>query len=308
MKPQLSIQIPNFAEQTDGWEHTLAIARLADRIGVDRVVVSEHTLYGERLDEYARPEVGGMPGGKQPTGPDGHWLDPLTVLSFVAAQTSRVRVGTAVLLAALRSPSVLAKQLATLDVLSGGRLDLGVGVGWQREEYEAAGLSFEQRGTLLDRCLELCQRLWTEQVVDHDDGQYRFERIHAMPKPLQPGGVPIWVSGRATPRTAARVARFGAGWIPWGDAMGDPSASMAVVREAWSAAAHDPATLQVQGGLPAVREDGQLQVAATMERTATLAAAGVTDFRFHGRWGVDLAAEEDLLTSVVDGFRATFGE
>src|SRR5207247_2385322 len=102
----------------------------------------------------------GQEGGRQPTGPDGHWLEPLTVLSMVAAVTSRVRLATGILIAALRRPVVLAKTTATLDVLSGGRLDLGVGVGWQREEYEAAGLDFHDRGRLLDHTLAVCQTLW----------------------------------------------------------------------------------------------------------------------------------------------------
>ena len=90
------------------------------------------------------------PGGRQPTGPDGAWLEPLTVLAMVGALTERVRLCPMVLLAALRRPIVLAKTAATIDVLTGGRLDLGVGVGWQQEEYEAAGLDFAARGRLLN--------------------------------------------------------------------------------------------------------------------------------------------------------------
>ena len=90
-------------------------------------------------------------------------LEPLTTLSFLAGMTTRIRFTNSILLAALRRPVVLAKAAATLDVLSGGRLDLGVGVGWQREEYEAAGLDFDARGRLLDHTLEVCQTLWREQ-------------------------------------------------------------------------------------------------------------------------------------------------
>src|SRR5207248_9888916 len=126
----------------------------------------------------------------------------------VAGQTTRVRLGTYVLLAALRRPVVLAKQLATLDVLSGGRLDLGVGIGWQREEYEAAGLDFGARGRLLDHSLEVCQTIWHEQRASYASPELSFDAIHAMPKPAQPGGVPIWVSGRCNRRVASRLARF----------------------------------------------------------------------------------------------------
>ena len=85
--------------------------------------------------------------------------------------TERIRLGTNILIAALRRPVVLAKEPATLDVLSGGRLDLGVGVGWQREEYEAAGLAFEGRGRLLDHTLEVCRALWTQRVADYDSAR-----------------------------------------------------------------------------------------------------------------------------------------
>src|SRR3954471_13667820 len=140
-RPRLTVFLPTFAtEDPGGWDRVFELARAADDAGVDRVVVSDHVVFGENLDAYARPESGGVEGGRQPTGPDGHWLEPLTVLTAVAAPTTRVRLGTYVLLAALRRPVVLAKQLATLDVISGGRVDVGVGIGWQREEYEAAGL------------------------------------------------------------------------------------------------------------------------------------------------------------------------
>jgi alkanesulfonate monooxygenase SsuD/methylene tetrahydromethanopterin reductase-like flavin-dependent oxidoreductase (luciferase family) len=126
------------------------------------VLVSDHVVMGEHLDAYGDPARGGTVGGRQPTGPDGHWLDPLAVLAHLAAVTERVRLGTNILIAALRRPVVLAKQASTIDVLSGGRLDLGVGVGWQAEEYEAAGLDFGRRGRLLDHTLEVCRALWTD--------------------------------------------------------------------------------------------------------------------------------------------------
>ena len=147
-QPQLSLHLINLAPEghTAGWGHLLALARACDAAGIDRVNVSDHVVFGEELEEYAKPEVGGREGGKQPTGPDGHWLEPMTTLAVIAGQTSRVRLGTQILLAALRRPVILAKSAATLDVLSGGRLDLGVGVGWQKAEYEAAGLPFERAG------------------------------------------------------------------------------------------------------------------------------------------------------------------
>ncbi len=128
--PELSLYLRTYTDDPQhDWNTTLDTARLMDTAGVDRVAVSDHVVFGENFDAYADPSSGGTAGGRQPTGPDGHWLEPLTVLTAIAATTTTIRLGTSVLLAALRRPAVLAKQLATLDVLSGGRVDLGVGVG-----------------------------------------------------------------------------------------------------------------------------------------------------------------------------------
>ena len=116
---QLSIGVTSYAAEDPGtWEPLFDAARTADQAGVDRLVLSDHVVFGERLEEYGRPEIGGSAGGKQPTGPDGHWLEPLTTLSVIAGMTSRVRLGTNILVAALRRPTVLAKTTSTLDVLS----------------------------------------------------------------------------------------------------------------------------------------------------------------------------------------------
>src|ERR1700712_3035890 len=192
-RPKLSLYLRSYSNEPDeDWNAILQTARAMDAAGVDRVVVSDHVVFGENLDAYGNPAAGGTAGGRQPTGPDGNWLEPLVFLTAVAAKTTRIRLATAVLLAALRRPAVLAKQLATMDVLSGGRVDLGVGVGWQREEYEAVGLAFEDRGRLLDHTLEVCQTLWTEQRATYSAPELSFDGIHQMPKPVQAGGVPVW--------------------------------------------------------------------------------------------------------------------
>jgi probable F420-dependent oxidoreductase len=280
-RPQLSITLKNFAAEDPGsWVPLLDAAVAADRAGVDRLVVVDHVVFGEALDDYARPELGGTAGGKQPTGPDGHWLEPLTVLSVIAGRTERVRLATGIIVAALRRPVVLAKTLATLDVLSGGRVDLGVGVGWQQAEYDAAGLAFADRGRLLDESLALCQRLWREPVVE----LVGAGPIHQMPKPLQPGGVPVWVSGRSTNRRVLdRIARFGSGWIPWGDDAEDPAPGIARIRDVIG----PDRALQVTTSLP---KDPDL--------VPGLVAAGVTDFR-----AFVPAPTEENLTALVRGFR-----
>jgi probable F420-dependent oxidoreductase len=306
---QLSIGVTTFsAEDPRTWEPLFQSARIADQAGVDRLVVSDHVVFGERLDEYARPEVGGQAGGKQPTGPDGHWLEPLTTLSVLAGMTSRVRLGTNILIAALRRPAVLAKTTATLDVLSGGRLDLGVGVGWQREEYEAAGLDFDGRGRLLDHTLEVCQTLWREQRAAYDSPELHFEAIHMMPKPVQPGGVPVWVSGTVNPRVVRRLARFGSGWIPWGPAAADPVAGIAEMHNRLADEGRDPEGLQVTGTLPLVKaDDGSLDLDRTMEPVPGLAAAGLTDLRVRFRLLDSEAATLEEMSAIVGAFRAAAG-
>jgi probable F420-dependent oxidoreductase len=304
--PQLSTGLRCFAAEDPGsWQFVIDQAQAADRAGIDRLVVSDHVVYGENLDEYARPEIGGSKGGRQPTGPDGHWLEPITLLSVVAGTTSRVRLGTNILLAALRRPAVLAKSLSTLDVLSNGRIDLGVGVGWQREEYEAAGLPFEGRGKLLDHTLAVLQTLWRDRRASFSDELLSFEAIHQMPKPRQPGGVPIWVSGTANKRVARRIARFGSGWIPWGPAAADITSGIAEMRSLVEAAGGKFDGMQVVGTVRAVKAgDGALDLPATMDPVPGLVAAGVTDVRMAIPVPDDPSAAFDVYAATVEAFRA----
>ncbi|MGA5545130.1 TIGR03619 family F420-dependent LLM class oxidoreductase [Mycobacterium sp. NPDC051198] len=304
--PQISLQLKTFTDDPDhDWSSTLALGRAMDAAGIDRVVVSDHVVFGENPDAYANPALGGIAGGRQPTGPDGQWLDPLTVLTALAATTSRIRLGTAILLAALRRPAVLAKQVSTLDVLSGGRVDLGVGVGWQREEYEAAGLPFERRGRLLDHTLEVCQQLWTQQRSTYQSPELSFADIHQMPKPVQAGGVPIWVSGTVNDAVARRLTRFGRGWIPWGAAIADPAGAITAMKDKISDLGGDPTGLQVLGhGRTVKREDRSVDLAASAASAVPLAAAGVTDVRFTLSLPRDVSRATDLLAELVAEFRS----
>jgi probable F420-dependent oxidoreductase len=295
-------------EEPATWQPLFEWVRAAERAGFDGLALSgEHVAFGEHLREYARAELGGRAGGEQPTGPDGHFLEPITTLAAFSTMTSRIRFTTLIMLAALRRPLVLAKAVATLDVLSGGRLELGVGVGWQREEYEAAGLEFERRGPLLDQTLEVCQALWRERRASYSSPEVSFSAIHMMPKPVQPGGVPIWVSGTLNPRTMRRLARYGSGWIPWGDALYERGKIIELIpemREAVSAHDRDPVDVGVVSYLPFVTaRNGTYDVGATMGGLGPYLDAGVTDF-----YGVlpipsGEAAAEDYLGPWVEAFR-----
>ena len=309
--PALSIQPWNFSPKdpgVGGWKPMLDQARAADAAGIDRIVVSDHVILGEKLEAYGDPTVGGIEGGQQPTGPDGQWLEPLTVLSMWAAITTRTRLMTGILIAGLRRPAVLAKAAATLDVLSERRLDLGVGVGWQREEYEANGIPFEHRGARLDRTLDICQTLWREEPAAYESDEVRFEKIHCNPKPLQPGGVPLWISGTLNRNVLRRIVRFGSGWVPWGPDAMNPAAGLARIREELEAGGRDASGFQVTSYVPVeTRSDGSVDVDRTMAAVPPMVEAGITDLRVTLTLPSELAAATDLLSPIVEGFRAAAG-
>ena len=305
MTPQLSIVLKTFTESPQAdWASVLESAEAADAAGLDRLVVPDHVAFGEDLTAYGRPELGGRTGGVQPTGPDGSWLEPLTTLAVIAGLTDRIRLGTNVLLAALRRPAVLAKTAATLDVLSRGRLDLGVGVGWQQAEYLAAGLDFSRRGRLLDHTLEVCQALWTQERASYSAPELEFEAIHSMPKPAQPGGVPIWVSGTVTKAVARRLARFGAGWIPWGAAAEDLDRSIERMRKAVSEQGGRSDGFGVVGTLSVVLNSRrEMDAVATMRPVRDMKRIGITDFRLRGVPQLEPSAQFATLRELVEAFQ-----
>ena len=304
--PTLSMTLITFAAaDPGGWGHLVDRVRAADAAGVDRMALSDHVAFGENLEAYGDPAAGGTVGGRQPTGPDGHWLEPLSTIAHLCAVTTNLRFSTNILIAALRRPAVLAKTVATIDVLSGGRLDLGVGVGWQREEYEVCGLDFADRGAQLDHTLEVVQTLWTETRASLHTDRLTFDDIHQMPKPVQPGGVPIWVSGTVNRRSMRRLARFGSGWIPWGPDAADLPAGITRMRAAVAAEGRDPDGIGVVANLAvSVDDDGRVDHDATMRGVPALVEAGATDFRAMLRIAPDAPDAQEKMAALVAAFRA----
>ena len=307
--PQMCTSLPSFAaEDPGGWQPMATFARAADAAGIDCLLISDHVVFGEALEEYAKPEVGGSKGGAQPTGPDGHWLEPITTIAWLAGQTTQIDFRTNILLAALRRPVVLAKMAATIDVLSGGRLALGVGVGWQAAEYEAAGLSFEGRGKLLDHALQVCTTLWQERQANFSSELLSFSKIHQMPKPLQEGGVPFWISGTFRKSTVRRLATYGARWIPWGPDAGDILNAAPRMKEAVAEAGGDVSAMRIVGNLALRKQDdGRIDVAASMDKVGAMIEAGVTEFSVRFDTPDDYDDAVAYLEPVVAGFRAAAG-
>ena len=280
MQPALSLGLPNFGGWFGGdWSGLLDLARAAEAAGVDRLVVTDHVLMGRNTDAYVW--------GRFPTAPDGPWLEPLTCLSAIAGVTERVRLATGIVIAPLRPAPVLAKTVATLDVLSGGRVDLGVGVGWQREEYDATGLDFSARGQLLDDTVAACRELWTRQPASYSSSTVSFDDVFCSPQPAQ-ARLPVWFSGTFTARTRRRVLELGDGWIPiMGASVDDIAAGAKELR----AATDRP--IDVQAPL------------RSMESVTELIEAGVTNVYINAMTvGTTPADAMDRLPTLVAEFRS----
>jgi probable F420-dependent oxidoreductase len=269
--PQLSLGIPTFGTPPPGgWRDLLALARAADEAGVDRLVLPDHVVLGAHVDRY--------PWGTFPTGPEADWLEPLALMSALAAATERVRFLTGILVAPLRPAALLAKTVATIDVLSDGRVDLGVGVGWQPEEFVALGVDFARRGDLLDRTIADCRTLWSGSPLEVTAPDGTATPVWSAPVPHQ-RRLPVWFSGTLGRRNVARIVELGDGWIPiMGATPDDLATGIAQLREAYRHAQRDPADLQVRASPTLVRDvDGRADASATVAGARELVAAGVTD-------------------------------
>ncbi|MCX4762931.1 LLM class F420-dependent oxidoreductase [Streptomyces sp. NBC_01275] len=187
-------------EAAAGPEELVELARAADRAGFAYVAVCDHVAIPRRLAD-AMSTV---------------WYDPVATLGYLAGVTERVRLLSHVAVVGLRHPLITAKQYATLDHLSGGRLILGVGAGHVREEFEALGADFERRGAVLDECVDaLRAALGPEEFPEHHGKFHDFEGLGQRPRPAQPL-VPLWVGG-SSPAAVRRAALKGDGWLPQGD-------------------------------------------------------------------------------------------
>jgi probable F420-dependent oxidoreductase len=216
----------------------------------------------------------------------------------MAAVTSRVRLATGVVIAPLRPAAVLAKTVATLDVLSGGRLDLGVGVGWQREEYDAEGLDFATRGQRLDDTMGACRALWSQLPASYDSETVSFDDVFCAPQPVQ-DPLPVWFSGTLTARQRRRIVELGDGWIPiMGASVDDIKVGAVQLREESGRA------IGVRAPLRPVLGDGGIDLPATMDGVAALLAAGASDIYLYAATIAPRPAEvARALPRVVDAFR-----
>ena len=187
-------------------ENVLTFARRMESLGYDSLWASDHVVIPRRIaSRYPY-----SPAGQFPLGPEVPFLEPLTTLALVAGVTERVRLGTSVLVLPHRNPALAAKMAATLDHLSGGRVVLGVGVGWMREEIELLGGDYDRRGAWSDEAIAVMRACWRDARTAHHGEFFSFDEIGVFPKPTR-GDIPILIGGH-TPRALRRVVELGDGW------------------------------------------------------------------------------------------------
>jgi probable F420-dependent oxidoreductase len=195
----------------------VGMAADAEAAGFDAVMVSEHVVLGPSAAEAglpANPRDYALPGNQDPRMP---WPSSLILLAAVAAATERIRLVAGAIIPPLRHPAMLAKELATLDLLSGGRLVVQPTVSWHRDEYEALGVPFAARGALLDEHLAAWRVLWSEEPASFAGRHYAFDDVSLEPKPLRPQGPRLWFGGqRLHDRLLRRLVTYGAGFNPLG--------------------------------------------------------------------------------------------
>ena len=185
-----------------------AVGPEVEQRGFESIWVPEHVvLFDEYRSTYPYSTDGNLPGG-----PDTGMLEPLTALTYLAAVTDRVRLGTAICLVPQRNPVYTAKQVTDLDNLSAGRVEFGIGVGWLREEFEALNVPFERRGRRTDEYLDVMKALWTDEVSSYRGKLYDLRPSRMYPKPVQAPHPPIHVGGESA-AAMRRAARAGQGWF-----------------------------------------------------------------------------------------------
>ncbi len=249
-------------------------ARLADEAGIDMLSITDHVVMGEHLENY--------PYGQFPLPLDYPWFEPLTLLAAIAGSTTRIKLSSGIVISPLRPAVLLAKQLATLDALSRGRVEIGIGIGWQREEYDAAGIPWEGRYTRMDEQIKVCKLLWSTAPANFAGKTVTFENIHAYPRPVQAAGIPFWFGLKPTPRNFERIAELGDGWLPMERRPEILAPHIEALRAAFAARGRDPATAQVRAGARPIRLTGQDRpdLEATLASLGPLRGAGVTVVEF----------------------------
>lgn len=271
MAAEITLRLPIADEAGADPASLLDLARRAEDTGFHAVSLSDHVVMGRNVDRY--------PWGDFPFSPAAPWFEPLTMLAAISAVTTGLRLTTGILIVPLRPAALLAKWAATIDVMSGGRLELGVGTGWQEEEFAALGLDHTARGRMLTDYMGACRALWRDSPAAFDSQSVSFSDIWCEPKPARAGGPPVLFSGTLTERNRRRIVELGDGWIPiMGARRSEVQEGIGVLRGLFSDAGRSPDELRVRCAARIVAgEDGRPDVEASIESASVLAEIGATD-------------------------------
>lgn len=286
---KFAVNAPVASNMTADPEWMVGLARHLEACGFESLVAVEHAVVVSRYSSVYPYD----PSGKMELADDCEIPDPLDLLAFLAGHTTTLRLATGVLVLPNHHPVVLAKRLATIDRLSGGRLRLCVGMGWMKEEIEACGTAFETRGRRADEQIQVLRALWAgdDHGVDHHGEFFELNGAVSYPKPVSASGVPIHIGGHS--RAAARRAgRHGDGLQPLGLAGQQLGEVVTTMREEAERAGRDPAALELTLGHLVARIDAE-----RADKLATLGADRVVLALPDTR---DLSEVEDLLSACAE--------
>jgi len=212
----------------------------AEALGYESVWTAEHVIIPKQYSSVYPYN----PSGKVPFRPDAAIIDPLIALTYVAASTKQLRLGTGVNILPQMSPLYLAKWASSIDYLSQGRLMLGVGVGWLKEEFEAIGVPFARRGKRADEYLQALKQVWTGEEVNYHGEFLNWQGFMMRPRPAQPGGIPLVIGG-VTPAAIRRLVRYGDGWYVIGKDLDDYRAHMRAFHDECQRQGRNPSEIEI---------------------------------------------------------------
>ncbi|MCY3570943.1 MAG: LLM class F420-dependent oxidoreductase [Chloroflexi bacterium] len=304
---RLTVEFPSVIHR-DGPTEIARLASAIEEIGYDEIDIFDHVINGYQIEgRDPAPYPATMP-----------LLEALVTLGYIAAVTERVGLGTEVLVLPQRQPVLAAKQFSTIDTLSGGRLRVGVGVGWQESEYDALGMDFRTRGRAMDEAIALMQACWRDETIEFGGEHFQAESMAMEPKPPQGGGIPLWIGG-GSKAALRRAGRVGDGWMASGMLGSQGAEAIAEVKREAEEAGRDPDALGFQcqlatpprAGDPSTREywaripDVAATAAAAQEAGFGWAAVNVTGVFVAGARSIDAMIEQ--LGLLHDAIRAETG-
>lgn len=247
---------------TAGWAEpagAVEAAQLAEAAGFESIWTVEHVIFPDNYTS-AYPY---SPNGKMPALASTPIPDPLVWLAYIASATKTIRLATGILILPERNPLVLAKEVATLDHLSGGRVELGIGVGWLKEEFEALGIPWEARGARTDEYIEVLRALWAADHANYHGRFTNFDNVSSNPKPAN-GTVPITIGGHSR-AAAVRAGRYGDGFFPGKGSIAELRELFDIVRQNAADAGRDPSRIEFTAGLASIFGDDPVGAVQEME-------------------------------------------